>query len=137
MARRSQLFSCYFMKDPLDQVLTALDGLRDEQKRLEAERASLDERLAKIKAVLNGHSNGHVENARHKRPRNEMSLKDAVLQVTSKRALTKAEILSEVGRIGYTFASPKPLGPLNAMLYSGVGKKYFTKLNGKFRAKQG
>lgn len=118
------------MKDPLDQAIASLDRLREEEQRLEA-------RLAQIKAVLSGYSNGHVrlENARHKRPRNNMSLREAVLQVTQKRALTKAEILNEVGQLGYKFASPKPSGPLNALLYGPDGKKHFNNVGGKFRAK--
>lgn len=64
-----------------------------------------------------------------RRARNAMSLKEAVLKVTSSKALTKAEILTAVEKIGYKFSTKDPGNSLNTVLYSG---KTFKNNDGKF-----
>ena len=54
------------------------------------------------------------------RTRNELSLKDTVIQVLKGKALTKHEILDAVMAAGYVFATNDPLNSLGVILY---GKK--------------
>jgi hypothetical protein len=61
---------------------------------------------------------------------NQMSLKQAVLQVTREKPLTKKEILQEVLKLGYRFATSNPMNTLNVVLYSH--KKDIKKRDGKF-----
>ena len=53
-----------------------------------------------------------------------------MLQLTSKRPMTKQEILSEVEKLGYRFIAKDPVNSLNTVLY---GKKpKFKHAGGKF-----
>jgi|SRR5688572_23130972 hypothetical protein len=64
------------------------------------------------------------------RRENSISLREAVIQVTSKRALTKPEIIDAVTKLGYRFNSKDPINYLGTVLY---GKKpKFKKDNGRF-----
>ncbi len=63
------------------------------------------------------------------RGENAMSLRDAVVKVTSEKPLTKDEILKAVKGIGYKFATDKPLASLNVVLYSN---KQFKQVDGKY-----
>jgi hypothetical protein len=65
-----------------------------------------------------------------KRASNEMSLKDAVLKVTAKGALTKQQILDEVQKLGYKFSTSNPLNRLGVLIYGKNPK--FKNDNGKF-----
>ncbi|MCI0534319.1 MAG: winged helix-turn-helix domain-containing protein [Verrucomicrobiales bacterium] len=58
-----------------------------------------------------------------------MSLKAAVTQVTEDKALTKAEILAAIKKLGYKFTAKDPVNSLNTVLYS---KKAFKNQGGKF-----
>jgi hypothetical protein len=64
------------------------------------------------------------------RPRNEISLKEAVLKVIEGKSLTKHEILDAVIAKGYQFATDDPLNSLGVILY---GKKpKFKNIKGRF-----
>merc|ERR1711916_107326 len=88
------------------------------------EKAELEERLAQINEVL--HSEGPplpglglgLRSRSVKRIRNKISLREAVRQVTAKKALTKAEILDAIDKLGYKFSSDNPVNSLNAVLYA-------------------
>lgn len=64
-----------------------------------------------------------------KRMRNGLSLRRAIIQVTSDGPLTKEQILGAVKKIGYKFGASNPLPSLNAVLYA---KPKFTNDDGKF-----
>jgi len=107
---------------------------------LQAERDQLQGRLAEINAAL-GISETPTPSAAPtvraagparwtgKRIRNAMSLKAAVLKATKDRAMTKAEILSAIGKLGYRFNTGNPVSSLNSVLYS---KRQFKNADGKF-----
>lgn len=59
-----------------------------------------------------------------------ISLRDAVLQVTSKGPLTKEEILQGVKQLGYRFSTNNPLNSLGVILYGKNPK--FKNENGRF-----
>lgn len=114
------------------------------QSELRSERADLLKRIAQIDEAL-GLSGGVVKSAAAapaktkrmgrprggggKRAKNDMSLKAAVTKVTSRKALTKAEILSEIDKLGYKFTAKNPENSLNTVLYA---KGLFKNTGGKF-----
>lgn len=119
-------------KDTLQQYLSSLDALR-------AEKADLEARLDQINTALAGDPTTGVAR-RGRRPRagrrgrrNGVSLREAVLQVTRSRPLSKPEILQAVQKIGYKFTTKDPLNSLNAMLYAPANK--FRNQNGRFGPK--
>lgn len=57
-----------------------------------------------------------------RRPSGGLSLRDAVLQVTSRGPLTKEEILSAVKQLGYKFSTNNPLNSLGVILYGKAPK---------------
>lgn len=107
---------------------------------LEAERARLTGRLAEIEAALGTvvavtepkAARKAAVPGKRKRAQNELSLKDAVLQAVAKQALTKAEILAAVKKLGYQFTAKDPVNSLNTLLY-GKNPKFSNK-DGKFSA---
>ncbi len=110
--------------DKLKDYLTSLDALR-------AEKAELEARLDQINQALAATPGG--TGVRRPRARNEMSLRDAVAQVTRNHPLTKPEILEAVQKIGYKFSTGDPMNSLNAMLYSP--KSRIRRQDGRFSAK--
>lgn len=100
-----------------------------------AERESLITRLREINEALGamglrGKDNYYGPRTAGGRPRNELSLKDAVLKVIEGKSLTKHEILDAVLALGYTFSTDDPLNSLGVILY---GKKpKFKNEHGKF-----
>lgn len=102
------------------------------------ERAQLIARVAEIDAVLGGDSSAvgspRISSGKKGRPksvsgarkkvakrrakRNAMTLKDVVVKVTSKKALTKDEILAAIKKEGYVFRASNPENSLNTVLYS-------------------
>jgi hypothetical protein len=65
-------------------------------------------------------------------PRNGISIRDAIAQVTSKQPLTVREIVDAVQKIGYKFSSSNPVNSVGAYLYGSHGKKHFKRADGKF-----
>ncbi|MEO8428424.1 MAG: hypothetical protein ABI651_15045 [Verrucomicrobiota bacterium] len=100
---------------------------------LHREKEALEARLHEVNAVLGDAgapgkvSAGKTKRKVRKRLKNPMSLSTAVVKVTSDKALTKQEILAEVGKLGYKFAASNPVNSLNATLYA----------KGKFKKTQG
>lgn len=100
------------------------------------ERASLAERIQQINTVLNAQefyfsrtANVQFEPKRIASRRNTMTLRDAVTLITRNKPMTKEEILMELNKVGYEFATPKPINSLNTILYT---KGLFKRENGKF-----
>jgi hypothetical protein len=62
---------------------------------------------------------------------NAMSLREAVVQVTTPKALTKKEILAGVDKLGYKFTTKDPTNSLNQILYKSTNPK-FRNADGKF-----
>lgn len=127
--------------DILKQYLTFQDALKKE-------RAQLEQRLEQIKQALAGKDGaaaarvvaavvraprGAGKVRMRKKPvkpiRNQMSLREAVIQVTKDKPLTKQEILAAIHKLGYRFATKNPLNTLSVVLYS---KKQFRNQDGKF-----
>jgi hypothetical protein len=106
-----------------------------------AEKAALEKRLKEISAALTGQVTAPVAatpaaaaptqpRRRRKRPANKVSLKELILQATKARPLTKPEILKAVLASGYKFATDKPMGSVNVILYGRQPK--FANKGGKF-----
>lgn len=111
------------------------------QQALLKEKAALQARLAQIEQALGGSvaatapasvpTPAPAAPARKGLPRvkNPMSLKAAVVQVTSVKPLTKPEILAAIHKLGYRFTGKNPTNSLNVALYTG---KQFKNDGGKF-----
>jgi hypothetical protein len=98
---------------------------------LRKEKAELEERLARINEALgsrDGVSAGVSPGPRRK-VRNALSLKQAVVEVTKSKPLTKQEILDAIKKLGYRFSAKDPINSLNVVLYS---KRQFKNQEGKF-----
>ncbi len=65
------------------------------------------------------------------RAQNKMSLREAVRQATTRKPLTKAEILEAIDKLGYKFNTSDPVNSLNGVLYD-TKKKEFKNFNGRF-----
>ena len=63
---------------------------------------------------------------------NPISLPKAVLQVTSKKPMTRQEVLEAVLKLGYRFQTKEPMKSLNPILYGKNPK--FDRVDGKFSA---
>jgi hypothetical protein len=105
-------------------------GLRDS---LISEKSNLEQRLRAINEALGQPSltsatPSSIGGRRGRPARGAISLRDAVLQVTSRSPLTKDEILKAVQGLGYKFSTSNPLNSLGVILY---GK------NPRFKNEQG
>jgi hypothetical protein len=109
---------------------------------LEARRTALLSELGEIDAALGsmggaapvkakGKAKAVAADApRAKRAKNELSLKEAVIQALGQGSLSKDEILAALKKLGYKFAAKNPTNSLNTLLY---GKKpKFKNDDGKF-----
>ncbi len=108
---------------------------------LETERAKIIARLEALNAALGSTPSAPSAPAapkavpaakakRSPRAKNELSLKDAIVKVATGKALTKEEIFEAVKKLGYQFATKKPLASISVVLY---GKKpKFKNEGGKF-----
>ena len=66
------------------------------------------------------------------RLQNPISLPKAVVQVTSKKPMTRQEVLEAVLKLGYRFQTKEPMKSLNPILYGKNPK--FDRVGGKFSA---
>jgi hypothetical protein len=66
------------------------------------------------------------------RPRNEMTLRDAIAKVVKRSPKTLNEIVDGVTALGYKFASQRPANSVGAFLYGRHGKKDFRAREGRF-----
>lgn len=120
--------------DTLKQFISLRKSLLREKARLEQEKSKIEGRLMEIDTAL-GES---AESASKPRARavagnptkNSMSLKEAVIKVTSARSMTKNEILTAVQELGYRFRGRNPKNSLNVLLYGKNPK--FKSSDGRF-----
>ena len=110
--------------DSLKQYMALREALRKEKAALEARLAQIEDALTGRLANL-GRGNGKIR----KRARNEMSLREAVVEATRKKPMNKQEILEEIHRLGYRFSAKDPVNSLNTVLYSN---KQFKNVDGRF-----
>ena len=114
------------MKDIIKQFLSSRDSLQKEK-------AALENRLAQINRALSTQLNAAptVTPKRKAVARvvNTLSLREAIVQATHARPLTKLEILAAVKKLGYRFATNDPMNSLGATLYN---PKKFKNSGGKF-----
>lgn len=116
--------------DAVKQFIALRAALTSEKTRLEARLAEIDRALGQ--AVGRSSAKGAVATVpppRHKRANNVVSLKEAVIQATKNKPLTKREILEAIKRNGYRFSAKNPMNSLNVTLYT---KGNFKRANGKF-----
>ena len=118
--------------DKLQQYLASLKELHAEKARLEARLEQINAALADTPGATTGRRGRRV-GRRGRARRNGLSLREAVVQVTRSRALSKPEILQAIQRIGYKFATKDPMNSLNAMLYAPANR--FRNQNGRFAPK--
>ena len=118
--------------DKLQQYLASLKALHTEKARLEARLEQINAALADTPGAATGRRGRRV-GRRGRARRNGLSLREAVVQVTRSRALSKPEILQAIQRIGYKFATKDPMNSLNAMLYAPANR--FRNQNGRFAPK--
>lgn len=64
-----------------------------------------------------------------------MPLKEAILKVTTKKPLTKQEIVEAVKALGYNFTTATPINSVNVVLYSN--RKEFDQLGNTWGPKKG
>lgn len=134
------------MKDALKQYIQLRKALVEEKAEIESRLERIDQALGSTKKVgapapampepvakpgKPGAKTAKPIVTRRGRGGNPLSLKAAILQVTETKALTKPEILDAIAQLGYRFKTDKPMGSLNAVLYS---KKQFVNVGGRFRA---
>src|SRR5439155_8126690 len=103
---------------------------------LENEKSEIENRLKQIRDVLEQPAasvapvvaRSEVKPVR--RIKNPMPLREAVIQVTSQKPLSRSEIVEAVKGVGYRFQTKAPLNSLNMILYSKSSG--FRRENGKF-----
>ena len=121
------------MKIDIRKYLSLRDSLLKEKSGLEVRLREIDQALgqsgpaapAAVEALA---PTGATRRGR--RGRRGLSLRNAVIQVTSGRALTKQEILQRIQTLGYRFATKNPLNSLGVILYGRNPK--FRNDNGRF-----
>lgn len=119
-----------------------IDNLRryvDLRNSLTREKAQLEERLRQINQALGetppppAMRAAAVSSGGAKRGRpaaSGLSLREAVLQVTSQRPMSKQEILDAVQGLGYRFSTNNPMNSLGVILYGKNPR--FKNENGRF-----
>jgi hypothetical protein len=109
---------------------------------LAAEREAILKRLQQIDSALAGRVDTApvspkkpvASRTRSKRPQNQLNIRESITKVTQSKALSIAEIVAAVQKVGYKFATSNPQNSVGAFLY-GYGKKYFKRAKGKFSPK--
>jgi hypothetical protein len=119
--------------DPIKQYVSLRRQLVDEKRRIET-------RLLDINAALNESAPASAippaaRVMKGKAKPGALSVKQAVVQVTSKRAMTKEEILGEVRKLGVVIRSDDPFNYLNTILYGKNPR--FRREDGKFSLRPG
>ncbi len=116
------------MKDIIKQFLSSRDSLQQEK-------AALENRLTQINRALSTQTNAAPTVAPKRKAAarvvNKLSLREAIVQATQAKALSKLEILAAVKKLGYRFATKDPMNSLGATLYN---PKKFKNTGGKFTA---
>ncbi len=123
--------------------IDALKRYLELHEKLKAEKAGLESRLAKINQALAGRiavsaaatdvstpAPGNKPGRKGlKRVKNKMSLRAAIIQATTARALTKPEIFKAIDKLGYRFATKDKVNSLNSVLYAN---RQFKNQDGRF-----
>ena len=95
------------------------------------EKATIENRLQTLNAVLGDTRSAVPSMPPRKRIRNENSLADTIRKVTASKPMTRKEILEAVTAEGYRFNTKNPLNSIGVVLYSGK----FRNKDGKFSPK--
>ena len=104
-------------KDPVQQFLELRKNLKQERMELVEQIKRIDDALASTMSEAKKQPN--IESLKQPRTkRNKISLKNAVIKITTQKPRTKIEIMSALNDIGYVFSSATPINSLNATLYS-------------------
>ena len=114
--------------DVLKQYISIQTALQREREELVARLRQIEEVLGQTAPGFN--PSGPPRRGRKGRGVNSMSLRDAVLQVTSLRPMTKQEVYEAVQRLGYRFGGKDPLNSLGVVLY-GKNPRFHNE-NGRF-----
>jgi hypothetical protein len=120
------------MKNILDKFIKLRQSLANEKAALEARLKQIEEALAgNAPAEAPAHRPARrAKVKRHKRrKKNPMSLRKAIIHVTTGNPMTKEDILAAIENLGYRFASKNPINSLNSVLYA---RKQFKNEDGKF-----
>lgn len=108
--------------DALRQYAKLRLQLQEEKKHLEARLAEINEVLAPEADLpapsLAAQSPAAPAVRRGRRRRNKMTMREVVMQVLSKGALTRQELAEAVQNEGYVFRTRNPLNSLGAILYA-------------------
>jgi predicted DNA-binding transcriptional regulator len=124
--------------DPIKQYLALQERLQREKTQLQQRLGEIDQalagastRLGMVRGIGNNRRGVTTKPSQHvRRIQNELSLKQAILKAIAKRPLSRREILQQVQKLGYRFASSNPLNTLGATLYGN--KKLFKNKGGQF-----
>jgi hypothetical protein len=105
----------------MNEIKNTEDQVEELLEKLKVERQELQTRIDRIDLIL-GRPGQHSVGVWSKESRhvNPMSLRKAIIEVTSKRPMTKQEILHEVQALGYRFGGKDPMKVINVVVY---GKK--------------
>jgi hypothetical protein len=112
--------------DGLKQFVDLREAIYAEREQLLVRLREMDEALGTM--GLRGKDSYYGQKTSTGRPRNELSLKEAVLKVIEGKSMTKDEILDAVMALGYQFTTDDPMNSLGVILY---GKKPKFKREGK------
>ena len=109
--------------DPLKAFIALRSSLEAKRQELTAELADIDAALGSMGAAAPVKTKSSPSAAKSsakgtKRAKNELSLKEAVIQAIGKHTLSKPEILAAVEKLGYKFAAKNPTNSLNTLLYA-------------------
>ncbi|MFO1459474.1 MAG: hypothetical protein U1G08_08685 [Verrucomicrobiota bacterium] len=128
------------MKDSLKQFTQLRESLLKRQAAVQAELTQISAALGAFGSVATeptapaarGGGKATAKRRGGKRAENSMSLAEAVLTVTKAKPLSKPEILTAIGKLGYKFTAKSPLNSLNTLLYTN---KQIKNYDGKFGPK--
>lgn len=103
--------------DTIAQIETLMQRLKSEREELVARLEKVDQLLGLTKPP-----------PPMERPKNEMTLKEAVIEILKRKPATKPEILDQVKKMGYEFSGKDPRSSINVVLYTR--KNGFRKMEG-------
>lgn len=130
--------------DSLKQYVPRLESILNEKAELEKRLGEIDQILQSLQSKKSASSPPSSSGGAKKvgasakvskagvrtRVQNKLSLREAILQATTRKPLTKAEILEAIDKLGYKFNTNNPLNSLSSVLYGD--KKEFHNVDGRF-----
>lgn len=109
------------MKNDIRRYISLRDSLIQEKSKLESRLREISEALGESSEQRSTPTLARpavaASGRRGRRSSGGLSLRDAVLQVTSRGPLTKQEILDGVQQLGYRFSTNNPANSLGVILY--------------------